>query len=219
MSAPEANSPAVASTSADSSGVSQPAGLQLAELNQRSASLGSWDIGMFKPEIHEWTYSDKKTLKQVNGAIFRVLLVSLTHPNHYAKGEIFMRNEKKEPLEQAKKKYAENKCFRMSAVHLKSNSAQEYLHTPLKFVVDLSRTRLDPLLSTVEGQLIQAQPSLTLSEINELQQNQRFDVIALVEQVGDPRSYSEQSCSPTNPDHRSVRSRLQSPGDKMDFLL
>ena len=97
-----------------------------------------------------------------------------------------MRNDKKEPLEQAKKKFAENKCFRMSAVHFQSNTAQEFMHTPLKFVVDLSSTRLDPLLSRAEGQIIQAQPGLTISEINELQQSQRFDVIALVEQVGDP---------------------------------
>ena len=82
-----------------------------------------------------------------------------------------MRNEKKEPLEEAKKKFAENKCFRMSAVHFQSNTAQEYLHTPLKFVVDLSRTKLDPLLSRAEGQLLQAQPSSSLSEISELQQN------------------------------------------------
>ena len=161
-------------------------GLQLAELNQRSASLGSWDVSMFSSEIHEWTYSDKKTLQKRKGAAFRVLLVSLTNPSHYVKGEIIMRNDKKEPLEQAKNRFAENKCFRMSAVHFQSNTAQEYLHTPLKFVVDLSRTKLDPLLSRAEGQVIQAQPSQTLSEINELQQNQRFDVIALVEQVGDP---------------------------------
>jgi hypothetical protein len=175
------------SSSANSSGVPQPAVLQLAELNQRSASLGSWDIGMFKPEIHEWIYTEKKTSQKKKGAAFRGLLVSLSNPSHYARGEIFMRSEKKEPLEQAKKKLTENKCFRMSAVHFQNNCAQEYLHTPQKFVVDLSSTRLDPLLSTGEGRVIQAQPSLTLSEINELQQNQRFDVIALVEQVGDPR--------------------------------
>ena len=73
----------------------------------------------------------------------------------------------------------------MSAVRFQSNAAQEYIHTPLKIVVDLGNTKLDPLLSRAEGQIIQAQPALTLSEINELQQSQRFDVIALVEQVSD----------------------------------
>ena len=179
--------PSMGDPSSDSSGVAQPAVLQLAELNQRSASLGSWDIGIFAPEIHEWTYTQKHTQQKIQGAAFRCLLVSLTNPSHYAKGEIPMRSNRREPLEQAKKKLAENKCFRMSAVHFQSNCAQEYLHAPLKFVVDLSRTKLDPLLSKEDGQVIQAQPSLTLSEINELQQNQRFDVTALVEKVSDPR--------------------------------
>ena len=76
----------------------------------------------------------------------------------------------------------------MSRVHFQSNCVQEYLHTPLKTIVDLSRTTMDPLLSSAEGEVIQPEPSLTLSEINEIQQNQRFDVIALVEQVGDPIS-------------------------------
>ena len=77
---------AEAPTSANSSGGSHPAGLQLAELNQRSASLGSWDINMFEPDIHEWTYSDKKTLQKRKGAAFRGLLVSVTNPSHYANG-------------------------------------------------------------------------------------------------------------------------------------
>jgi hypothetical protein len=107
----------------------------------------------------------------------------------------------------------------MSAVHFQSNCAQEYLHAPLKFVVDLSRTKLDPLLSKEDGQVIQAQPSLTLSEINELQQNQRFDVTALVEKVSDPR--------PTQ--NNRIRRHIQiidqsgdsskSSGDKTFFLL
>ena len=139
---------------------------------------------MFSPVIHEWSY--ERGGQKRKGAAFRGLLVSLSNPSHYVKGEILMRNDKKEPLEQAKKKFTENKSFRMSAVHFQSNTAQEFVHTPLKFVVDLSSTRLDPLLSRAEGQIIQAQPCLTLSEINELQQSQRFDVIALVEQVGDP---------------------------------
>ena len=37
----------MASTKETSSGVPQPAGMELAELNHRSASLGSWDVGIF----------------------------------------------------------------------------------------------------------------------------------------------------------------------------
>ena len=37
------------------SGVLQPAGHGLAELNQRSASVGWWDVGIFKLDIERWT--------------------------------------------------------------------------------------------------------------------------------------------------------------------
>ena len=58
----------MAAPKANSSGVSQPAVLQLAELNRRSASLGSWDICIFTPEIHECTYTDKTTQQEKKGA-------------------------------------------------------------------------------------------------------------------------------------------------------
>ena len=43
-------------------------------------------------------------------------------------------------------------------------------------------------MSKAEGGVLQAQPSMTLSEINDLSQTKRFCVTALVEQTGDPRS-------------------------------
>lgn len=169
------------------SGVSQPAGLQLAELNQRSASLGTWDVGIFKPTIDEYTYTDKSTKREKKGAAFRCLLVYLPDPTQYAKGEIGMKSQDMKPLEAAKEKFKESITFRMSRVKFQGNTAQEYVHTPQKFVVNLSLTKFDPLVSKVQGGVIQAQPSMTLSEMSDLKQNQRFDVTALVEQVGDPQ--------------------------------
>ena len=73
------------------SGVSQPAGgLQLKELNRRSATLGFWDVGISFPEIVQWTNEDKKTKKEKKGAAFKCLLVSLQDPSQYVKGEIWM---------------------------------------------------------------------------------------------------------------------------------
>ena len=86
-----------ASTEINSS-VAQPAGLQLVELNKRSASLGVWDIGIYKPEIAEWTFVDKKTSQEKKGAAFRCLLVSLIDPTQYVKGEIGMKKQDMAPL-------------------------------------------------------------------------------------------------------------------------
>lgn len=92
------------------------------------------------------------------------------------------------PLEDAKQKFAENACFRMSKVEFQAGVQQEYLHTPLKFSVDLKKTKFDPLVNHGHGQVIQPEPAMTLSEVKELQQNQRFDVTALVSNISKPRN-------------------------------
>ena len=33
----------------------------LAELNQRSAGLGLWDVGIFRPHIHDFKWTPKNT--------------------------------------------------------------------------------------------------------------------------------------------------------------
>ena len=169
------------------SGVAQPAALQFAELNQRSASLSEWDVGIFHAGIEEWTYKDKTTMLEKKGAAFRCLLVSLSHPNQYARGEVTMGKDDRTPLNQADAALKDNKAFRISQVRFQTATAQEYVHTPQKFVVNLKQTKRNPLMSHKEGEIVQAQPSMTLAEINDLKQAQRFDVTALVEQVGEPR--------------------------------
>ena len=73
----------------------------------------------------------------------------------------------------------------MSKVVFLSNAAQAYLHAPLKQMVSLEKTKFDPVLSKADGQQVNAQPTMTLSEMQELQQNQLFDVTALVADISD----------------------------------
>ena len=66
------------------SGVSQSATvLALAELNQRSAKLGTWDVGVFQPRIIPYTWKDRKTGQHKAGANFKCLLVSLADRRSY----------------------------------------------------------------------------------------------------------------------------------------
>ena len=73
-------------------------------------------------------------------------------------GSILMKNQDMSPLETAAKKNQANTCFRMSGVHFQTNTAQEYVHTPQKFVVNMTRTKFDPLMSKGDGQTVQPQP-------------------------------------------------------------
>ena len=82
----------------------------------------------------------------------------------------------------------------MTHVQFQENTPQEYLHTPLKFVVQIQGSKFDSLLNTSPDQLVQPEPSTTLSEIKELTNHQRFDVTALVKSVSQPRNVTDNRC-------------------------
>lgn len=180
----------------DGSGVAQPAptSLHLGELNSRSAKLGCWDIGCFKPRIDEWSWQDKTTHQTKQGAAFRCLLVSMRNPSEYTTAQLNMRGNNKGTLEAAMQRFSANTAFRMSKVQFQSNAQQEYLHTPLKFVVQIQGSKFDPIMKKNADQIVQPEPSMTLSEIKELTKHQRFDVTALVTSVGEPKDVRQDRC-------------------------
>jgi hypothetical protein len=164
-----------------------PAGLQLAELNARSAKLGAWDVFVFQPRVEKYGWTDKSTGEQKTGESFRCLLLSIEDCSMYIQAEVKLYGPNKEPLEKAAAKFTKNKCFRMSKVSFVPNATQAYLHAPMKFVVNMQKSKLDPLLNKSDGQQMKAQPAMTLSEMKELQQGQLFDITALVAEISDPR--------------------------------
>ena len=156
--------------------------LQLKELNQRSAKLGTWDVTVCFPRLETWTVP--KTGNE--GSAFRCLLVSHLDEGAYIAAEISMRGSNKAPLTKAMEKYVHGLSFRISNVKLLSHARQEYLHTPLKLVVELDKTQADPLLASAAINGIEPKPSMPLSSIKQLVQNQRFDITALVKSVDGP---------------------------------
>ena len=160
----------------------------LTELNQRSASIGLWDVSVFRPTMHYWKYKQKSSGQERNGADFRCTLVSVHNPEQYVSAHITMRSDKMGPLQQAEAKFKANLKFRISKVGLDNSAKQEFMHTPVKHKVDLSRTKADPLMKLKEGEIIQPHPSMPLTECKQLQQNQRFDVTAILDQVSEVRA-------------------------------
>ena len=175
----------MATGSANASSGAHPARLQLAELNGRSAPLGSWEVSVFHPRLEKYQYMDKTTRESKTGESFRCLLVSSDDPSCYIQAQVSLRGTNRAPLERAQAKFQENKSFLMSKVVFLSNASQAYLHAPLKQMVSLEKTKFDPVLSKADGQQVNAQPTMTLSEMQELQQNQLFDVTALVADISD----------------------------------
>ena len=138
----------------------------LAELNQRSAGLGLWDVGIFRPHIHDYKWTPKNTSQAKSGADFRCTLVSVRDPSQYVNAHISMRSDKKAPLEQAQAKFKANLKFRISKVGLESSVKQEYLHTPIKLKIDLAKTKAEAQMQLKQGETVQPCPSMSLSLIH-----------------------------------------------------
>ena len=154
----------------------------LKELNIRSAPCGKWQIGIFRARIETW----KNNTTGHPQAAFRCILVATNDPTCYLAAQVSTRNADMKPLRIAESKYKENLYFNMTRVCLLTDNKQQFLHCPLKMVVDLGKTHTDPLLSGTCGVTnLQAQPPMTLREIQELTVYQRFDVTALVAGVDD----------------------------------
>ena len=126
----------------------------LAELNQRSAALGQWDVGIFRPGTHEWKYTTKSTKQPKTGKDFRCILVSVLDPSQYINAYVQMRSDNTTPLQEAEGKFKAGLKFRISKVALDNLAKQEFLHTPLKQKIDLAKTKVVPLMQEKELSLI-----------------------------------------------------------------
>ena len=162
--------------------------LSLAELNQRSAPLAAFNIGIVHPRIEDYEYNDKSNHKK-KGATFRCLIVCLENGQHYATAELTMRGTNRKPLEDAQGKFKAGLRFRMSSTRLKGSIKQEFLHTPLKLVIDLPATQFDPILqaSSGDGAHLAAEPVMTTAQCKALKSPQRFDLTALIDGISDTR--------------------------------
>ena len=76
----------------------------LAELNERSKGLGAWEVGIFRPVFHKYTYTAKHSGQVTEGAALRMILVSLTDPSQYVTAHFPMRSGRMKPLTKAEAK-------------------------------------------------------------------------------------------------------------------
>ena len=56
----------------------------------------------------------------------------------------------------------------MSKFQFHAGMKPEYVHTSLKLTVNLGSTKFDPVMQQQDGETIQPEPAMTLSEIKEL---------------------------------------------------
>ena len=166
----------------------------LKTLNARSAPVSKFDVGIFNPVHNKYKYQDKKTGEQKNGQNFRCLLVSVQDRSQYLAATMTMQGANAKPLTDAVLKFEEYKRFRMDKTRLRNDVQQQYIHAPVKVVVDMAWTRFDPLKPGGDGDAEQLapEPPMSVADCVSLTQNQQFDVTALVEQLDVERDVNDQ---------------------------
>ena len=136
----------------------------------------------------------KKTGEMKDGQTFRCLLVCTQDCSQYLAATLTMQGTNAKPLTEAVANFKKNKRFRMDKTRLKYGVQQQYIHTPVKVVVDMAGTRFDPLVSDGDGDAEQLapEPPMSVADCVLLTQNQQFDVTALVEQIDPEREVNDQ---------------------------
>ena len=185
---------------------------QLKTLNIRSAAVNKFDVGIFHPVMHDYTYEDKRNGGMKNGKSFRCLLVSTQDRAQYLAANLTMKGTNDKPLREAQAKFKEYHLFRMDKTRLKTDVQQQYIHSPVKVVVDVGGTRFDALVVSGDGDAEQLapEPPMTVADCVELDSSQQFDVTALVEHVSPEREVT---------DARKVRDVILVDGSKIKEKL
>ena len=175
------STPAPTSMEPDSAAVSTAVGQHLTELNPRSAAIGSWKVVIFNARTEQWVAKSGQ-----QGGVYRCILVCQKDPTSYVEAKLLSRGADTKRVDTALNKYKDKLAFKITRVQLLTETKQQYLHCPVKLIVDLGKTKTDPMLAnTKDLASLQPQPPMTLSDAKTLHQAQRFDITAIVSSVSD----------------------------------
>ena len=167
--------------------------LPLAQLNKASVKIGGeWSVYAFRPveDIYEYTWQSKPR----QGTNFLVTLVSAQDPSQYCQAQ-FKKNTKNEAkYEKVKRAMEHGRRFVMSKVAFVDDAKLAYVSSSLKIVVDLFSTKMDACVD-IPNSVVQPVPTATIAGSADLEGNQFFDVIALVQEVSQVTDHSNNRSS------------------------
>ena len=168
--------------------------LPLSELNKASAKTGGeWLVHAFRPveDIYHYTWQGKDR----KGTNLIVTLVCAEDASQYCQG-VLKKNWKNETkYNQIKAAMEHGRRFVMSKVCFVEDAKLAYVSCPLKVVVDLSSTQMDPQCCTTGNSVVQPVPTATVAGSADLAGNQFFDVTALIQEVTETREHANNRSS------------------------
>ena len=166
--------------------------LPLSQLNEASVkSGGKWLVDAYCPFNDKYEYPWAKTVR--TGETFICTLICVQDPTQYCQAHLKKTAANAAKHGNASKSFKNGMRFAMSRIaFVEAKSA--YVSAPLKNVVDLAKTKMDPVIKD-QPSAAQPVPRSTVAGSSDLGANQCFDVIALVQEVGDTRPHANNRSS------------------------
>jgi hypothetical protein len=169
------------------SGVS-PFGNTFEELNEGTASLGTWYARVFHGKVHEYEYKYQGITKQ--GGKFQCILISASNEEMYSLGLVKMFKGDRGELDRFSNKFKEGSMWKLQSIVFEREKSQ-YVHTPIKKVIDLRKTKITPVLQATVSMPAFPSPPATLAEMTYgVASAQRFDISGIVTKVSDTRCHT-----------------------------
>ena len=167
--------------------------LALALLNKASIKTGgTWDVYIWRPFEDKYEYTWQGKTRQ--GTNFLCTLVSADDPRQYCQAQFKKTSQNGAKYQQALNAYKHGARFLMSKVGLVEDAKVTYVNCTLKNVVDLSKTKMDNCIGTLNS-AVQPAPTATVAASINLGTNQFFDVTALIQHVQETRQHENNRSS------------------------
>ena len=165
----------------------------LSMLNSASVKIGGvWDVAVCRPFEDKYKYVWQG--KDREGCNFLCTLVSSDDPSQYCQAQFKKTAANANKYQEALRAFKDGSRFEMSNVALVQDAKLQYVSSPLKIVVDLSKTKMDACVGA-PASAVQPAPTATVASSVNIATDQCFDVTALIQKVGETRHHENNRSS------------------------
>ena len=158
---------------------------QLAELlNQEAGLTSEIELKVIRNDLIEYTYAYKGS--EVKSQKVQVVMQSKI-ADQYCLGVARLQKQDKKELKQIQDRFQTGTTWKYTAIKLLNEKAA-FVHTTVRITIDLRKSQAQAMLQSTSLFPEAPVPTCTIADILQLQQMQRFDVMAIPAKVIDERT-------------------------------
>ena len=154
----------------------------LAYLTKNSARFLVCEVLIYHPTARSREYMYQSQERTAHH--FQCLLVSTSDPSQYMLGDAHGKGMTEAKLKQLKERFKPGLVFHMSKIEFASNVNRQYNSAPKSEVISMLNTTWSPVLVSV-GKPNMPEPAIPIVKSIEIEQEQTFDALALVQKVSE----------------------------------